>query len=166
MIESLLFFISGSIAVVAMGFMIYTRNVIHGAYGLATILLSLAALFVLLNASYLAVVQLFMYAGGVVVLLVFGIMITNRKSKGAPLTSHRSIWMSCLTVGALLFIILQLTFDENFLWNKSVFEGDQTKLIGKVFLTDQLVAFELIAVLLLSVLVGAAFLAKKSSSNE
>lgn len=166
MIESILFFVFGGTALIAIGFMIYTRNVIHGAYGLAAVLLSLAGLFILLNAEYLAVVQIFMYAGGVVVLLIFGIMITNRNEKGAPMTTHRNVWISLLLMGLLLFLTIRIMLDEGFAWTENGVSGDQTKAIGKLFLTDHLVAFELIAVLLLAVLVGAAFLAKKSSSND
>jgi NADH:ubiquinone oxidoreductase subunit 6 (subunit J) len=166
MIESILFYVFGGATLLALGYMIYTRNVIHGAYGLATVLLSLAGLFILLNAEYLAVVQLFMYAGGVVVLLVFGIMITNRDKKGAPMTSHRGFWASLLIAGLLLSLLIIMTLNEGFKWEGQYLAQDQTKAIGKLFLTDHLVAFELVAVLLLSVLVGAAFLAKKSSSNE
>jgi NADH-quinone oxidoreductase subunit J len=146
--------------------MIITRNVIHGAYGLAVVLLSLAGLFVLLNAEYLAVVQIFMYAGGVVVLLVFGIMITNRNKNGAPMTDHRGFWISLVVTGLLLSLVVVLTLRADFEWQEQAIVQDQTRSIGILFLTDHLVAFELIAVLLLSVLVGAAFLAKKSSAND
>ena len=166
MIESILFFVFGAFAFIAMGFMVYTRNVIHGAYGLAAVLLSLAGLFILLNAEYLAVVQIFMYAGGVVVVLIFGIMITNRNEKGAPITSHRNFWISLILIGILLYVVIQIITDAGFDWNEKVLVTDQTKVIGRLFLTDHLIAFELIAVLLLAVLVGAAYLAKKSASND
>lgn len=161
-----MFFIFGLACVLAVCLMIFTRNVIHAAYGLAAVLLSLAGLFVLLQAEYLAVVQIFMYAGGVVVLLVFGIMITNRDQKGAPITKNRSMWAGALASIVIFILILKVMFVEGFNWKSPFSTQDQTKEIGRIFLTDHLVSFELIAVLLLSVLVGAAFLAKRSSSNE
>lgn len=146
-------------------FMVFTKNVIHGAYGLTVVLLSIAALFVLLNAEFLAVVQIFMYAGGVVVLLVFGIMLTNRNKKGPPITEHRQVFVSVLATGLLLVIITALTWDANPVWSAQEIAGNQTKQIGQLFLTTHLIAFELIALLLLAVLVGAAFLAKQSAKN-
>ncbi|MEQ9232343.1 MAG: NADH-quinone oxidoreductase subunit J [Cyclobacteriaceae bacterium] len=166
MIESVIFFVFGGLAVLATIFMMVTKNVIHGAYGLAVVLLSIAALFVLLNAEFLAVVQIFMYAGGVVVLLVFGIMLTNRSRKGAPVTEHRQVFFGVLCSAILLAIITALTWDAALIWEPQELAGNQTKKIGRLFLTDHIIAFELIAILLLAVLVGAAYLAKESSKNE
>jgi len=165
MTESIFFFVFAGLAVLATGFMIYTKNVIHAAYGLALVLLCLAALYVLLNAEFLAVVQIFMYAGGVVVLLVFGIMLTNRNRKGPPMTGHRQVLLSSLIGLGLFAILLKVTLGEELQWTERVIEQDQTKEVGILFLTDHLLAFELIALLLLMALVGAVFLAKKSSEN-
>ena len=147
-----------------MGLMIVSKNVIHGAYSLAIVLLSMAGLFVLLNAEYLAVVQIFMYAGGVVVLLVFGIMLTNRSRKGPPLTNNRNVILSLIFVVVLTSIISVVTWQSGLSWEVIAEVDNQTESIGRLFLTDYLLAFELIAILLLGVLVGTAFLAKKSTT--
>ena len=166
MTEVVFFFLFAGLAVVAVLFMLFTRNVIHAAYGLVVVLLCLAALYVLLNAQFLAVVQLLMYAGGIVVLLVFGIMLTTRKHHGPPITGHRLVLVGSLTAmvffGILSMVILQQSFD----WRPVGTLADQTEQIGLLFLTDHVVAFELVAVLLLATLVGASFLAKKSSEND
>jgi len=165
MTEVVFFFLFAGMAVAAVLFMIFTRNVIHGAYGLALVLLSLAALYVLLNAEFLAVVQIFMYAGGVVVLLVFGIMLTNRNKRGTPLTGHRTVLVG-VVLGVVFFGMLTWgILNQGFAWEPIEITGDQTKTIGRLFLTDHLVAFELIAVLLLAALVGASFLAKSSGND-
>ncbi len=166
MTESIFFFVFAGLAVLATGFMMFTRNVIHAAYGLALVILCLAALYVLLNAEFLAVVQIFMYAGGVVVLLVFGIMLTNRDRKGPPITGHRQIVLSSLITLGLFAILLKVTLGEGLQWARQTIEHDQTQEIGIIFLTDHLLAFELIAMLLLMALVGAAFLAKRASEHE
>jgi NADH-quinone oxidoreductase subunit J len=166
MSEAVFFFLFAGLAAAGVLFMVFTKQVIHGAYALALVLLSVAALFVLLNAEFLAVVQIFMYAGGVVVLLVFGIMITNRSKRGTPTTGHRTVAISMLIVVALLFILAQAILDYNPVWRVANSSADQTKWIGRLLLTDHLLAFELIAVLLLVALVGASFLAKKSGNHE
>ena len=165
MTESIFFFVFAGLVVASTGFMIFTKNVIHAAYGLALVLLCLAALYVLLNAEFLAVVQIFMYAGGVVVLLVFGIMLTNRNRKGPPMTGHRQVLLSSLIGLSLLAVLLKVTIGEKLNWTGQMIEQDQTREIGILFLTNHLLAFELIALLLLMALVGAAYLAKKSSEN-
>lgn len=163
--ESILFFCFAGLAVLAGLFMVWTKNVIHAAYGLAAVLLCVAALFVLLNAEFLAVVQIFMYAGGIIVLLVFGIMLTNREKKGAPMTGQQNMVLATIVAAGLTGIIIYLTVRSSMTWTGSEIAGDQTKQIGKLLITDHLIAFELIAVLLLAVLVGAAFLAKKSTEK-
>jgi len=100
-----------------------------------------------------------------VVLLVFGIMLTNRNRKGPPMTGHRQVVLSSLIGLGLFAILLKVTLGESLQWTKQVIEQDQTREIGILFLTHHLLAFELIALLLLMALVGAAFLAKKSSEN-
>ena len=165
MTESIFFFLFAGFAVLGTGLVIFTRNVIHAAYGLVIVLLSLAALYVLLNAEFLAVVQIFMYAGGVVVLLIFGIMLTNRNQEGAPLTKHGNLFLGVILSFGLLLILGYVTLSENMKWSGSEIELDQTKEIGILFLTNHLLAFEMIAFLLLAALVGAAFLAKKSGND-
>lgn len=164
--EQMFFMIFGGLAVLGALFMIWTKNVIHGAYGLAVVLLSVAGLFVLLNAVYLAVVQMFMYAGGVVVLLVFGIMLTNRSKEGAPVTGHHNLLPAIVLIGALLVFVVRVILSSSLSWNESDVPNDQVKEIGQLFITDYLLAFEIIAILLLAVLVGAAYLGKKSSEND
>ena len=165
MIESLLFLVFGVILIGATLLMVLTKNVIHGAYGLAVVLLCVAALFVLLNAEFLAVIQLFMYAGGVVVLLIFGIMITNRKTNGPPITSHVNVFIGSLVSLVFFLIIGKLLMESEIAWASKEITTDQVSQIGKLLMTDHLIAFELIALLLLAVLVGAALLAKKSNES-
>ena len=145
--------------------MIWTRNVIHAAYGLAIVLISTAGLFVLLNAEYLAVVQLFMYAGGVVVLLVFGIMLVNRTKDGVPITRNTNVFPGIVLSLLFLGILVDRIGQYVWVWGRKEIAEDQVREIGELLITDHLLAFELIAILLLAVLVGAAYLAKKSVKN-
>ncbi len=148
-------------ALAAVGILI-TKNVIHAAFYLVVCLISLAGLYVLFDATYLAVVQLLVYAGGVIVLLAFGIMITNR-SDGQLLSSSHLLLPGILAFGGVLvlFTIFTVKFSPGIPVNP---DSDQVQQMGIVFMTDYLLAFELIAYLLLVVLVGASYLAKSSQS--
>ncbi len=165
MVESVLFYLFAGLMLVGVGAMIVTKNIIHGAYALVVVLLSVAALYVLLNAEYLAVVQIFMYAGGVIVLLIFGIMLTNRSRGDAPKTGHRQVWLSAIIAVGFCAMLVYVTMLEPLTWNVETATGDQTKTIGVLLITEHLLAFEMIALLPLAALVGAAFLAKKSSEQ-
>lgn len=144
------------------GIIVLTKNVIHAAYALALVLIAIAGIYVLLNAELLAVVQILLYAGGVVILLVFGVMMTSRLRGEKLLSESKNVLLgaiiSLLFFGGLSYLIANHSFTG------SVASGskDQVKQIGVSFLTEHIVAFELIAFVLLVALVGAAYLAKMS----
>jgi NADH:ubiquinone oxidoreductase subunit 6 (subunit J) len=165
MSELIGFLVFGGLAVVFTLLVLFTRNVIHAAYGLAGVLLSLAGVYVLLNAEFLAVVQIFMYAGGVVIILVFGIMLTNRDRNAPPRTGTVQLFMGVLLSVVLLFVLVKSIFSVQWNWVVQPVAGDQVRKFGELLLTDYLLAFELIGFLLLAALVAAAYLAKKSAGK-
>lgn len=140
-----------------------TKNVIHAAYGLGLTLIAIAAIYILLNAELLSVVQILLYAGGVVVLLIFGVMMTDRK-KGSVLISEAKNKVIGIVLSLSVFSFLVYLF-SNVEFGETVETKNQIKEIGKSFLVDHLVAFELIAFVLLVALVGASYLAKMSSDE-
>ncbi len=144
---------------------IISRNIIHAAYALSLSLLGIAGVYVLLGAELLAVVQVLLYAGGVVILLVFGVMMTSRL-RGEKVLSESKYQLLAAITSILLFLLLIMGISSADL-SKSQYAvvENQIESIGIDFLTDHLVAFELIAFILLVVLVGASYLAKMSSNE-
>ncbi len=142
-----------------------TKNVIHAAYALALVLIGIAGIYVLLNAELLAVVQILLYAGGVVILLVFGVMMTSRLRGERLLSESKNVVLgAALTIlifAGLSYLIANHSFSAVLPSQKQ----DQVKQIGISFLTQHIVAFELIAFVLLVALVGAAYLAKVSRNE-
>ena len=142
-----------------------TKNVVHAAYALGLVLLGIAGVYVLLHAELLAVVQILLYAGGVVILLVFGVMMTTRL-KGDKVLSESKNQAVAAFISLALFAFLGWVFTtHNFELEPMSGDADQIEQIGIAFLTEHLVAFELIAFVLLVALVGAAYLAKLSSDD-
>lgn len=162
----MLFFFFATMTILPVVYLIFTRNIIRAAFALVISLLGLAALYVLLNSELMAVVQILIYAGGVMVLLIFGVMLTKRSAEDGVFTAHRNLLISGVGASTLFVALCQLigqsglSFDSNKL--SSV---DQVKSIGVLLLTDHLIAFELVAFVLLVALVGAAFLSKKSADS-
>ncbi|MFY0599251.1 MAG: NADH-quinone oxidoreductase subunit J [Cyclobacteriaceae bacterium] len=160
-----LFYVFASMTCLPLVYLVFTKNIIIAAFAFTISLLGMAALYVLLNADFMAVVQILIYAGGIVVLLIFGVMLTKRTSKAGVFTSHHQLISGLLIfVGMIAFLISSIV-KSNPVWNDTgVASQNQIKQVGILYLTDHLVAFELIAFLLLAALVAAAFLAKKSES--
>ncbi|WP_258104461.1 NADH-quinone oxidoreductase subunit J [Marinoscillum sp. MHG1-6] len=159
---NILFFAFAAMIVVPLIYLLITKNIIRAAFAFAISLLGMAAIYVLLNAEFMAVVQILIYAGGIVVLLIFGVMLTKRSGDEGVFTAHHQVIPGVLVSLAFFVLLTQSIFDVNLAWGEEVTSTDQVKQIGVLYLTDHLIAFELIAFLLLMALVGAAFLAKKS----
>jgi len=150
------------LTLIGVGMIVLSKNVIHAAYALALVLASLAGIYVLLNAELLAVVQILLYAGGVVILLIFGVMMSNRLKGEKLITGSKNSFLAFL-LSVFIFYGLVYLLSEVSPKSGSTDEGNQIQAIGISFLTDHIVAFELIAFVLLVALVGASYLAKMSS---
>ena len=165
MIEILFFMFSGVILLGMIG-LIFTKNVIHAAFILVVVLIALAGVYVVFQAEYLAVVQLLVYAGGVVILLAFGLMLTQQVKEGASITVHHLIFPGILLVVTVGFAFSKALMEsQSLLHKKGKNENIEEPVwsIGKLLMTDYILAFELIAFLLLVVLVGASYYSHQSS---
>ena len=142
--------------------LIFTKNLIHAAFLLALCLLSISGFYVIYNASFLAVIQILIYAGGILILLAFGIMLTNRSPEGkVGVRNHLLFYGALITLS--MFLLIHELMDFPFILVHDFYQTTgQIREIGVRFLTQYILAFELIAFLLLVVLVGASYLGKKS----
>ncbi|WP_185155540.1 NADH-quinone oxidoreductase subunit J family protein [Rudanella paleaurantiibacter] len=150
-----------------------TRNVLYSAFFLLLTLLGVAALFVLASADFLAVAQIMIYVGGVLVLIVFGVMLThkadplNRNSQrpNAVLTNHRSwLWPLVLAGGTFTVLYQVLTRGSFVLLNREMKYQTTVDTIGRQLMTEYLIPFEIAGILLLVALIGAAYLAKPNDA--
>ena len=142
-----------------------SKSVVHAAYALALVLLGVSGVYVLLNAELLAVVQILLYAGGVVILLAFGIMMTNRMKEGQVRSGTKNQALALIISLSLFGLFAYLIATSDFDTPVEYGEINQVEKIGISFLTDHIVAFELIAFVLLVALLGAAYLAKMSTDD-
>lgn len=162
MIVDVLFYVFSAMTIVPVIYILITRNVIRAVFSLAFSFLGLAGLYVLMSAEFIAVVQLLIYAGGIIVLMVFGLMLTKTKQNEGFITRHRSPIFGSLIALTLMICLSYFATQSNFITGTPVTHEDSISLIGKFYLTDFIIAFEVVAFLLLVALVGASYLAKKS----
>ena len=143
-------------------------NVIYGALGLMMSLLGVAAIFAFAGADFLAVTQIMVYVGGVLTLMIFGIMLSkradlDRTSKGT-VTNILLGSVTSVLVGTGLIILL-----SKINWNQlDVITTQKSTIstIGIKLLTDYLLPFEMVAILLLVALIGAVFVASKTLKKQ
>ncbi len=155
--------------------LLLTRNVLYAAYLLLLTLLGVAALFVFAGADFLAVSQLVIYVGGVLVLVLFGVMLTNKPASTAPdttpvseransiLTENRRPWLAVVLAGGLFWGLSRLLINAHFVVFDRLASRAPTTIdtIGKQLMTEYVLPFEMISILLLVALIGAGYLAKK-----
>lgn len=148
----------------ALGILI-TRNVFHAALLLIICLLAIAALYVVTQAELLAVAQILLYAGGVLILIVFGIMLTSRL-EGKPLTTrHHYVGIGVLTGILVMTSLTQLWMTYPMPAVPLPCEQNTVAAFGILFMTTYMLPFETVGILLLIALVGAAYTASSYTTN-
>ncbi len=139
---------------------VLTKNLFHSVLYLAVALIATGAVFLLLDSAFLFGVQLLLYAGGVVTIVVFAIMLTERLvGERISQTSHHvvngAIVSAAVFVGVLVFV-----GQAPLPTRRPPFPADVTQRLGEALLTRHVAAFELLAVLLVAALLGALYLAR------
>ena len=139
---------------------VLTKNLFHSVLYLALSLTATAGVFLALDAEFLAAVQLLLYAGGVVTIVVFAIVVTERLVGERITQTSRSILAGLVLAGALLLALLRFLRGADLPLARPVIDVDVTRAIGQVLLTEFVLPFELLAVLLLVGLLGALYFAR------
>ncbi len=154
--------ISGSIGVVLL------ENIVYSAFLLGGVFMSVAGLYLLLNASFVAAAQILVYVGAVNVLILFAIMLVNKKEdlKSLKGLKTRKI-LSGGICGGLLILLLRVNITTNWSIPGPTSIGEEaTERIGEHLFTDYLLPFELASILLLMALIGAIVLARREKPMQ
>ncbi|MBI5418830.1 MAG: NADH-quinone oxidoreductase subunit J [Deltaproteobacteria bacterium] len=159
--EPILFVIFGAIAVGGAIMVVTRRHPMASALYLILTLFAVAALFVLRQAHFLAAIQVIVYAGAVVVLFIFVIMLINVPVHKLPVERVTGLrFLGVLAAGLLILESAVLT--RRFAMPRaSAVDAGSVQAVGKALFTDYLLAFEITSVLLLAAVIGAIALAKK-----
>jgi len=176
--ELFLFIITGGITLVSSLCVVFQKNPLYSALFLILTFLSMAGLYLLLGAEFIAIIQVIVYAGAVMVLFLFVIMLLNldrEKQEGS--TTHRIqkyfgfaivvIIVPLIGLGvstALLYRGPQLGAKGNF--GPQIAEKvSNTKAVAALLFTDYLLPFEITSILLLAAMIGVVYLARRTKTN-
>jgi NADH-quinone oxidoreductase subunit J len=140
----------------------FSRNPVTSAMFLVLAIVSLAGLFVLLHAFFLAAVQVIVYAGAVMVLFLFVIMLLDLPEEERRKLTRFSWAAGFLSVGALAVILLRAVARHGAQARPPLRLGEgETRALGELLFIDYLLPFEIVSVLLLVAMVGVILLSKK-----
>jgi NADH-quinone oxidoreductase subunit J len=166
--ETVLFVILAVFTVGTAALVIVQRNPVTSAIFLILTFFSLAGIYLLLNAEFIAAVQVIVYAGAIMVLFLFVIMLLNLEKEKRLVARHR------LMKGVGIFLGLTLLFQVGVVFHRVLLEGTpgkfppekvaalgNTQVVAQLLFTDFLLPFEITSVLLLVAIIGAIVLAKR-----
>jgi len=160
----ILFYFFIILAAVSAAAIVFSKNVFKSALFLLVCLLSVAALFVFSFAEFLAVAQILIYAGGILVIIIFGIMLTTKIS-GRPLVVENTHILSGVIAGVGVFILLIRFLPEIPSGATAGLKPENISVIGLAIFSEYSVPFEVAGVLLLIALVGAAVITSHLKSK-
>ena len=139
---------------------VLSTNLFHAVLWLALSLTGTAGVFLLLDAEFLAAVQLLLYAGGVVTIVVFAIVVTERLIGEKLSHTSRRVTTSAVVSAALLALLVRAIALADVSLSRPADAGDLTRQIGTSLLTRFALPFELLAVLLVVGLLAASYFAR------
>jgi NADH-quinone oxidoreductase subunit J len=160
----LAFYIFAAVTLISAVVVVSTRHIVYSAFSLLFTFMGVAGIYVLLGADFIAVVQVVIYVGGILILLLFGVMLTNKITNVQIKTGTLQIIPAVIGIGLFAGILVNLLLNTN--WKISNTEVPLTTTIyelGRYLITDYVLIFELLGILLLVALIGAATIARKDN---
>jgi NADH:ubiquinone oxidoreductase subunit 6 (subunit J) len=139
---------------------VLSKNLFHSVLWLALALTGTAGVFLLLEVEFLAWVQLLLYAGGIVTIVVFAIVVTERLVGERISQTNRRIAGGAVVAAALLAAILMAIMQRPLVTTRPALPPELTRTIGEAVLTRFVMPFELLALLMLAALMSAIYFAR------
>ena len=157
----LIFYLFAIITIVSAVIVVNARNIVHAAYSLLLTFFGVSCIYVLLGADFLAIVQIMVYFGGILILLLFGVMLTNKITNVEIRSGSFQVLPAVIGLAAFAAILFGVMTSTN--WKSQSFDIPNTTSfdLGKLLISEYILVFELLGILLLVALIGAASIARR-----
>jgi len=164
--EILAFIILALTAILGGVLLLNLTKVVHMVVALVLSFLSIAGIFILLSAEFLAVVQVLIYSGAITIIMLFGIMLTKHNDSEVDKKTRWRNGVLLLAIAGFAYAVYIGIYNLDIASQPSNLHENNTEKIGVELFSKQVIPFELASVILLVALVGAITLAKKSDDEE
>ena len=160
-IYDLIFYLFATLTIVSALMVVSSDNIVRSAFYLLATFFGVSGIYVLLGADFVAVTQIMVYIGGILILLLFGVMLTSNITNVEIKKGTAKILPAVIGIGVLLGALVSVMTRTK--WKLQLTEIPQTTSfeLGKLLITDYVLIFELLGILLLIALIGAASMARK-----
>jgi NADH-quinone oxidoreductase subunit J len=160
-VYDIIFYLFAAVTLVSAIFVVTNRNIVHSAFFLLFTFFGVAGIYVMLGADFVAIVQLIVYVGGILILILFGVMLTNKIVNVEIKTGTIHALPASIVVGLFTGAIGAAVLNTK--WNvvESSDPVPATAAIGSMLINEYALIFELLGILLLIALIGAASMARR-----
>ncbi len=160
-----IFYLLAALTVGSAGIVALSRNIIYSTIALLGTFLGMAGMYIQLSADFLAAVQVLVYVGGTLTLLLFAVMLTAQMDNIRTSNTFRGRWLAFPVVGALLLVLGRVATTTP--WPAEARDPmPSTAKLGHAFLGEYLLPFEVASVLLLGAMIGAVVLARRAVRQD
>ena len=160
-VSTAVFYLICLVTVVSAGMVAFSRNIIYSAFSLLGTFMGVAGIYVFLGADFVAAVQLLIYVGGILVLILFAVMLTHRITDVEITNRAAGRVPALLVIGVFIYLLIQTVKATPWVKAKEVVYAATTAKIGDSFLYEYLLPFELASLVLLGAMIGAVVLSRK-----
>jgi NADH-quinone oxidoreductase subunit J len=157
----IIFYIFAAITILSALFVVTTRNIVHSAFYLLFTFFGVAGIYVLLGADFIAIAQIMVYVGGILILILFGVMLTNKITGVEIRTGTVQMLPAAIGVGLFMGAVVSVMIWTNWKSEPGIMPLSTTKDLGHLLINDYVLIFELLGILLLVALIGAASIARR-----
>jgi len=160
-IYDLIFYLFAAVTIISAYFVVTVRNIVRSAFFLLFTFFGVTGLYVLLGADFVAIVQLIVYIGGILILLLFGVMLTSKITSVQIKTGTWQVVPAAIGVGLFAGILAFTLFHTNWKTGENQIPDFTLAGLGTMLMQEYIIVFELLGMILLIALIGAATLARK-----
>src|SRR5262245_30322827 len=160
-VGAVVFYVLAAITVGSAAVVVLARSLIYSAFALLFTFFGVAGLYLLLGADFLAATQLLIYVGGILVLLLFGVMLTHKLYDLDLKSEVTQFWPGVFIAVGLVVVLFATARRTEWVTATPRPPAPSTEAIGKMFLGQFLLPFEAASVLLLVALIGAAMIVRR-----
>lgn len=161
----IIFYLFALLTLVSAYFVVTNKNIVHSAFFLLFTLFGIAGLYVLLGADFLAVVQIMVYVGGILILLLFGVMITNKITNVSIKTGTIHIIPAAIVIGLFAGALASIMVKTQWQTESAKIPFTTSYALGKSLITEYVLIFEILGILLLIALIGAASITRREEKE-
>ncbi len=157
----IIFYLFAALIIVS-GFLVVTsKNIVHAAFYLLFTFFGVSGIYALLGADFISVVQIMVYVGGILVLILFGVMLTNKVTNVDIRTGTVKTLPAAIVIGIFAGALLAMMVKTGWYSNPGKIPETTLVVLGQTLITQYVLVFELLGILLLVALIGAASIARR-----